>query len=260
MLGLLVAGCAAARRGHVTTGLILCALAAEVKVPALIGALFIGWWWSGDGEKPWRQRLPRILTASLITVAFIAVIGFVSGLGWGWLNGLTASGSVVSWVDPVTAVGLSLSHVSGALSLGAHSSAYVHSSRALGLAVAALISIGLLVRSDRMGVMQALGWSLLVFVVLGPVIWPWYETWGFVFLAVIAEAWTLRLLLALSAIACFADLPSIRFYEAADPILAVACWTLLVGGIVIYGLVRLWPSLRVSPPSPIGQHKREVVI
>ncbi len=202
----------------------------------------------------------RVVAALLITVAVIAVIGLVSGLGWRWLDGLTVSGSVVSWVDPATAVGLSLSHASSALGLGAHSTAYVQAARALGLALAAVISIGLLLRSARIGVMQALGWSLLVFVVLGPVVWPWYETWGFVFLAVVAEARTLRLLLALAAIACFADLPSIRFYEAADPILAVACWTLLVGGIVIYGLVRLWPSLRVSPPSPISQHQREVAI
>ena len=48
MLGLLVAGCAAARRNHYLIGLLLCALAAEVKIPALTGALFIGWWWSGE--------------------------------------------------------------------------------------------------------------------------------------------------------------------------------------------------------------------
>jgi alpha-1,6-mannosyltransferase len=184
----------------------------------------------------------------------------VSGLGWRWLDGLTVSGSVVSWVDPVTAVGLSLSHLSSAAGLGAHPSAYIQSTRALGLAVAALISIGLLVRSARIGPMQALGWSLLVFVVLGPVIWPWYETWGFVFLAVVAEAWTLRILLGLSAIACFADLPSVQFYEAADPTLAVAGWTLLVGGIVIYALIRLWPSLRVRSTSAISQHQRGSVI
>ena len=55
MLGLLVAGCAAARRNHILIGLVLCALAAEVKVPALIGAVFIGWWWS-EGSAAWRQR------------------------------------------------------------------------------------------------------------------------------------------------------------------------------------------------------------
>jgi alpha-1,6-mannosyltransferase len=254
MLGLLVAGCAVARRNHILTGLVLCALAAEVKIPALIGALFIGWWWGGPMS--WRQRLPRLAGAILIAVALMAVIGLVSGLGWRWLDGLTNPGVVVSWVDPVTAVGLSFSHVSGALGFGGHSAAYVQGTRAAGLGLAALVSIGLLMRSTRIGAMQALGWSLLLFVVLGPVVWPWYETWGFVFLAVIAEAWTLRLLLALSAIACFADVPNVRFYETTDPALAIICWTALVGLIAAFGVVRLVPSIperrsgKVQRPEP----------
>jgi alpha-1,6-mannosyltransferase len=150
-------------------------------------------------------------------------------------------------VDPMTAVGLSISHVSSALGFGAHSAAYVQSSRAVGVALAAVISIGLVLRSGRIGAMQALGWSLLVFVVLGPVVWPWYETWGFVFLAVIAEAWTLRVLLALSAIACFADLPSVRFFETTSPALAVVCWTFVMAMVIAYGVLRLAPSVYKFP-------------
>jgi len=95
--------------------------------------------------------------------------------------------------------------------------------------------------------MQALGWGLLVFVVLGPIVWPWYETWGFVFLAVIAEGWTLRILLALSALACFADVPGVHFYETSTPAFAIICWIALTGVIIAYGLVRLVPSMRGTP-------------
>jgi hypothetical protein len=248
MLGLLAAGCAAARRHHVLIGLVLCALAAEVKIPALIGALFIGWWWS-EGSQSWRPRALRVGSAVLSAVALLALIGWVSGLGWHWIDGLSNPGVVVSWADPVTAVGLALGHLCSALGLGGHSAAFVQAARAVGLALAALISIVLLLRSDRVGPVGALGWSLLAFVVLGPVIWPWYETWGFVFLAVIAEAWTLRLLLALSAVACVADLPSARFYEANDPALAVVCWIALGGLIVAYAVLRLVPSIPNSRPT-----------
>ena len=82
-----------------------------------------------------------------------------------------------------------------------------------------------------------------MFVVLGPVIWPWYETWGFVFLAVIAEGWTLRILLAFSAIACFADVPPARFFGTSGPVLAVVCWVALLGAVLAYIAVRLLPSL-----------------
>jgi alpha-1,6-mannosyltransferase len=252
MLGLLVAGCAEARRNHFLIGLSLCALAAEVKVPALLGALFIGWWWSGESPR-WRPRLMRVAAAVLITIAVMAVIGLISGLGWRWLDTFGNPGAVVSWLDPATAVGLSLSHLSSALGVGGHSAGYVQATRAAGIALAAVISVGLVLRSARIGAMQALGWSLLVFVALGPVVWPWYETWGFVFLAVMAEGWTLRLLLALSAIACFADLPSLRFYGTTDPALAIVSWMVLVGLIATYALMRLVPSVprRVNLPATL---------
>ena len=245
MLGLLVAGCAVARRNHILVGLALCALAAEVKVPALIGAVFIGWWWSEDSVS-WRQRAARVAGAVLISVAIMGLIGVASGLGWRWLDGLSNPGVVVSWVDPVTAVGLALSHASSGLGLGGHSAAYVQAARAVGVALAVVVSIGLVLRS-RLGPLQALGWSLLAFVVLGPVVWPWYETWGFVFLAVVPEAWTLRLLLGLSAVACFADLPGVRYYEAAEPLLAIVCWVILVSLFLAYGIFRLVPSLLHTP-------------
>jgi hypothetical protein len=242
MLGLLVAGCAVARRNHVFIGLVLVALAAEVKSPALIGAAFIGWWWS-QAESSWRQRLPRVAGAVLIAAGLMAAVSAISGLGWHWLTGLSNPGVVVSWIDPATAVGLTLSHMGSLLGAGGHAVAFVQGSRAAGLALAAVISVGLVLRSDRVGELEALGWSLLAFVVLGPVIWPWYETWGFVFLAAVAERWTLRLLLFLSALACFADVPTSSALVGADPVLTVVCWGCLVGVIALYVAARLVPSL-----------------
>jgi alpha-1,6-mannosyltransferase len=111
------------------------------------------------------------------------------------------------------------------------------------LGIAAVISAYLLVRSQRFGDIEAIGWSLLAFVVLGPVVWPWYETWGFVFLAVVAERWTLRLLLVLSAVACFADVPSPALLVDADPILVAVCWVCLVGIIGFFVVTRVAPLM-----------------
>jgi alpha-1,6-mannosyltransferase len=240
MVGPLVAACALARKNHILAGLTLCALAAEVKIPALIGAAFIGWWWAG-AEPHLRPRLVKVASALVFTAGLMAAISAVSALGWGWVSGLSNPGSVVSWLDPATAVGLALAHIASALGYAGHSAAFVHCARLVALGIAAVISAYLLVRSPRIGAIEAIGWSLLAFVALGPVVWPWYETWGFVFLAVVAERWTLRLLLVLSAVACFADVPRPRLLIAADPILVAACWACLVGMAGLFVVTRVAP-------------------
>jgi hypothetical protein len=115
--------------------------------------------------------------------------------------------------------------------------------------LAALIAVVLLVRSGRIGPIEALGWSLLAFAVLGPVVWPWYETWGFVFLAVAAERWTLRLLLVLSAVGCVADVPSPHLLIAGSPVLVAVCWALLVGAVGLF-VVRRVPPLMAFEVDP----------
>ncbi|HWE66401.1 MAG TPA: polyprenol phosphomannose-dependent alpha 1,6 mannosyltransferase MptB [Acidimicrobiales bacterium] len=251
MLGLLVAGCALARSNRPLAGLVLCALAAEVKVPALIGAAFIGWWWS-DARASWPKRLPRAAAAVLAGAGFMAALSAVCGLGWRWLSGLSNPGVVVSWLDPASAVGLLLGHAASLVGYGGHATAFVQAARGVGLVLAALISVALILRSERVGLLPALGWSLLAFVVLGPVVWPWYETWGFVFLAIAAQGWTLRFVLAFSAVACFADVPPLHFLAAADPAVSVVGWLVLIGAVGAYGTARLLPSLtrplRSRPP------------
>jgi hypothetical protein len=141
-----------------------------------------------------------------------------------------------------------MGHAASGLGLGGHTRGLVDISRGLGLGLATLLSVGLLLRSNRRGAVEALGWSLLLFVILGPVVWPWYETWAFVVLAVVAEGWTLRLVLGLSAVACFADVPAARSLGASDPGLTVICWVVLVGAVAMYAALRLVPSLpRLKP-------------
>ena len=55
--------------------------------------------------------------------------------------------------------------------------------RVIGLAVAGLISLVLLLRSPRIGVVRAFAFSSLTIVMLGPVVWPWYLATGFALLA-----------------------------------------------------------------------------
>jgi hypothetical protein len=266
MLGLLVLGCVLAARRHALAGLACCALAAEVKAPALLAALFIGWAWWGRGQGR-RPRLAKTLLAVCFTLAVMAAIGAAVDLSWRWVSALLGAGTVVSWLDPVTAIGLALARLAHAAGYHGDSSAFVRASRATGLAVAAAVSLRLLTRppgpepetelgsetrtqteaKTQTETVRALGWSIFAFVMLGPVIWPWYYAWAFVFLAVAAEGWTLRLVAALSAIACFATMPTPRLLTSAPAPALVIGWLLLGAPATAYLVAA---SHRTSTPGP----------
>ena len=44
----------------------------------------------------------------------------------------------------------------------------------------------LLLHSDRIGALRAMGLTMLIIVALGPVVQPWYLSWGLVVLAPVA--------------------------------------------------------------------------
>jgi small neutral amino acid transporter SnatA (MarC family) len=106
-----------------------------------------------------------------------------------------------------------------------------------------------LLRSDRIGPLRAMGWTLIAFVVLGPVVQPWYVTWGFAFLAVVAEGRERRLLIGFSAIACFLQMPGGRvlLHE-----LSIANPALIVGAsfaLAVIAIAYLYPKFRHVQPS-----------
>ena len=232
MLGLLVAGIALATRGHWVLGIVSCALAAEVKIPGLIGVVFIGWTWAGAGAPALRRA--RTLTASvLIGGATMVVVSQVSGLGWGWLSNLSDPGTVVSWLDPASALGLAASHLAHGLGATAPAHHFVVVARLVGLVAAAVITVVMLVRSERYGLAKSMGIALLAVVFLGPIVWPWYETWGLVFLALVAAPWARRLLFVLTALGCVATVPSHFGLDAGEVAVMVVTLALVLGALVV---------------------------
>lgn len=243
MLGFLLPGYALARKGHPVAGILVCAVGAAVKVPALIGAVYIGWEWMGPGRSV-RERVRPVLTALVLATATMAVLSDLVGLGWGWIAGLSNPDTVRSWLDPATGVALLAGKLVSAVGLGDHTHVLLTLARGTGLAAAACISLTLLLRSEQIGALRALGWSLIAIVVLGPVVQPWYAAWGFVFLAPVVEGGVRRAIVIWSGIACFVGLPGVhvlvRELSVANPILVGAASTVLLG---IVALI-LFPRLR----------------
>jgi len=206
MLGFMVAGLAVARRGRPVLGVVLVSLAVAVKVPAALAVVYIGWNWLGDGRS-WRARVRPVASALLLCGATVAVLSALVGLGWGWVGALGDPGTVRSWLDVPTALGMLAGKAVAALGLGDHTTALVTVTRGLGFLLAGAIGVRLLWRSDRSDDLRAMGLTFLAVVAFGPVAQPWYLSWGLVVYAVVAVGRAQSLVRHASAAASFIGLP-----------------------------------------------------
>ena len=250
MVGLLVAGITAARCKHPVWGVVLCALAAAIKVPAALGIVYIGWEWLGTGVD-WRRRIRPVVLSGMLAGAVMLILSKVSGLGLGWIGNLATPGTVRSWVAPATGIGMGLTSLLHVVGLGVSQGGVLSVTRVLGLGAAAAASGYLLWHSDRIGGVQALGLSLLLFVLLGPVVQPWYLTWGIVLLAAVAEARLRSVLIVLSVGSLFLGLPGGRTLLVdlvhANP-LAVAAVLLVLLAVFVVPIGRWSTAWRDTEP------------
>ena len=113
-------------------GIVLCAIGAEVKVPCLLGVVFIGWEWAGAQASP-RRRVRLVAGSLAAAVAVMAAVSEASGLGWAWLWNLSDPGKVNSWLDPATALGLAIAHLVHGVGAGASTHVLVEEARAVAL-------------------------------------------------------------------------------------------------------------------------------
>ena len=209
MVALLVGGITASRLKHPVWGVVLCALAAAVKAPAAIGILYIAWDWLGPNVSL-RNKLRPIAVSAIIAGAVLGVLTLLSGLGLGWVGNLATPGTVRSWVAPSTGLGMGIAGLLHVVGIGVSQSVVISATRLLGLGLAAVLGVWLLKESDRIGQLTALGLTLLAFVILSPVIQPWYLAWGLILLAPVAEGRIRTAVIVLSAGSPFIGLPGAR--------------------------------------------------
>nr|BFE75489.1 hypothetical protein GCM10020092_087900 [Actinoplanes digitatis] len=109
-----------------------------------------------------------------------AALSLASGRGFGWVVGLARSGDSVTWGSPSTAAGLSVDFV--VRLLGGETDA-VPVTRALGIALLAVILVVLWWRARSGGALPGAGLALAATVLCAPVFHPWYATWPLAVLA-----------------------------------------------------------------------------
>ena len=177
MLGLLVAGLAVGLSGRRVWGIVLCALATGVKLPAAGGVLLLGWEWAGR-DVPVRRRLLPLAGALAIGLSTLALVTWLSGQSWAWVSALGVPSRSKGFMAPVNALGFVLGSFSGI-----DTDTFVGVTRALGLLATVAAGAVLFWRSAAMGGVRALGIALAVFAILGTTLFPWYLTWCVVLLA-----------------------------------------------------------------------------
>jgi alpha-1,6-mannosyltransferase len=258
MLGFLVAGITLAKEGRPVVGLVLCAVATAVKAPAAAGALYVGWTWLGP-YVPVRDRIRPLVTAGLIGGAVMGFFSMTSGLGWGWIGSLLSPGVVRSWMAPTTAAAYLATDVAHLVGFGVHMGTVLSVTRFFGMLGGGILCVWLLGNSDRIGSLRALGMTLLVIVLLGPVDQPWYLTWGLVALAPVARGRLRSALIGLSMGSAFLSLPGaaqlIGSLVHGDPlsILLTMLWLLVVLTVPLSTLDR--PS---NPTGRVGRSTGEL--
>jgi hypothetical protein len=184
MVGLMVAGLSFAVEGRPLVGIIACMIAATVKVPAAVAAVFIAVVWLRTIETP-RARVRAVAQMLGIAAGVILVVSLVTGLGFGWLSGAVFSTPerVQLSITPFTALGWTVAH--GLRDVGVSVSSRHLESTLIEIAFILTVALGawLLYRARFATLVRYLGILLVVFAFCGPAAWPWYFAWGITLLA-----------------------------------------------------------------------------
>lgn len=245
MLGLLLPGIALGLRMRLPhVAVVLCAIAAAIKLPALLAVAFIGWPWVIEGQGL-LSRFRRFLFVGFEALSVLAIAGQLTGWGWSWVRALLDQEHVEAYLSLTTLIGGGLSYLPGV-----EFDEVLPVTRLVGLVLAAGLTSMLLFRRPQSWV-SPLAWSFLLWAVLHPTTQPWYLTWGLMVLAAAAAGQRNRIYIAGSAVAVFAVLPI-------GPQLGLALvdnttwFGLLVALVVLFGLTLNFGS-RSEP------HQRAVV-
>ncbi|AGZ42212.1 hypothetical protein AFR_19700 [Actinoplanes friuliensis DSM 7358] len=212
MVGLLVAGLAAALRRRPVLGVVLVTAGALVKAPAALGLAAVALIWAARLPGRWPE-LRAITATGLVAAAATVVITAISGTGYGWIAALSTPVSPGNWA-PVAVLGRWTAGTFTHDDVGA--SLAVDLWRWAGL-LATLVVAGLVwTYRNRVGPLTGLGLVLLAAVAFAPAFRPWYMIWGLVPLAAglpAARRWLALLSIALTPVVLpdgfAADLPEV---------------------------------------------------
>jgi alpha-1,6-mannosyltransferase len=207
MLGLVLAGTEIALGGvsrdraaafaRIGTGVLLITIAANIKIVALaaLGCL------AAELARQWGGTVRRFIVVALSLLALSTMISFAigvgTGLGFGWIHAIGASGTVYSWLAPTIQLGFLIGTLGALVGTDLTSAAVAMTTR-VGAAIGGVIAVKLLwtTVAGRLHPLRFLALIFAAMLVLGPVVQPWYLLWTVVPFAAVARTIRERQILA----------------------------------------------------------------
>ena len=176
--------------GMLLAGSILIILSSQVKLPSLLALGFVAMALAYRCGGNLRALLLVGSGMTALTLAVMGIVGWASGLGFGWIYTLGTANVVRSWMSPPTLLALGTGQVGILLGLGDHTTAVLALTRGMGVLIIMVMVVWLLlaVFRGRLHPIGGLGVALGVTVLLFPVVQPWYLLWAIIPLA----AWATR--------------------------------------------------------------------
>jgi alpha-1,6-mannosyltransferase len=176
--------------GMLLAGAILITLSSQVKLPSLLALGFVTMALAHRCGGNVRALLLASGGMTAVSLSVMALVGWASGLGFGWIYTLGTANVVRSWMSPPTLLALGTGQVGILLGLGDHTTAVLALTRGIGVLIITVMVIWLLlaVFRGRLHPIGGLGVALGITVLLFPVVQPWYLLWAIIPLA----AWATR--------------------------------------------------------------------
>ena len=228
MAGLMVAGVWLALEGRPLLGIVICMIAATIKLPAVAAALFIAVVWCRASESP-LEAIATAAKALAAAVATAAVVTLVTGFGVGWISTslFSTPARVRLAITPATDISFTIQKLLRDVGASVTFADVESIVRALLFAASGIAALLFLARARWRTLVQCLGLTLVVFAFGGPALWPWYLAWALVLLATWEPAqrsWILVVGIVLASYVVRAD-GILLLSRGSSPIIA-AFWVL----------------------------------
>ncbi|WP_445160752.1 polyprenol phosphomannose-dependent alpha 1,6 mannosyltransferase MptB [Mycobacterium sp. Dal123C01] len=171
--------------GMLLAGSILITLSSQVKLPSLLALGFVTMALAYRLGGNLRALLLAASGMGTLSLAVMGLVGWASGLGFGWVFTLGTANVVRSWMSPPTLLALATGQVGILLGLGDHTTAVLALTRFIGVMIIMVLVTWLLlaVFRGRLHPIGGLGVALGICVLLFPVVQPWYLLWAIIPLA-----------------------------------------------------------------------------